>query len=216
MRNMQVKKRFYYALGIIFSALFLLAVSYLLTNFLSNNFHTVVPHTVYRSAQLDSDQLQYYIQKYHIKSVLNLEGGSSKYEWYRAELAVSKKMHVAHYDISLGAHQLPTKTQLIAIVNILEQAPKPLLIHCKQGADRSGLVAAMSIILFKNDSTDDVLDQISWQYNVISPTTIGYQVMRNYFSWLKHEHLLDNRINLLRWINSARPLKYDYFGWFLT
>jgi len=38
------------------------------------NFHPITPGEAYRSAKLDRDELEHYIKKYNIKSIVNLLG----------------------------------------------------------------------------------------------------------------------------------------------
>jgi len=124
----------------------LLWASYFL---LYGNFHKV-DKDVYRSAQLFSFNYPYYIQKHNIKSILNLRGDASK-KWYNDEIAIAKKSNVKHYDYYIGDRQETTLKQMQEIVNIIKHAPKPLLIHCKAGADRTSLASALYLYAIKHD-----------------------------------------------------------------
>src|SRR5271169_3268916 len=46
------------------------------------NFHPITPGEAYRSAQMDRDELEYYINKYRLKSILNLRGKNPDSDWY--------------------------------------------------------------------------------------------------------------------------------------
>lgn len=107
------------------------------------NFHAVEPGAVYRSAQLSGPELEEAIGTYGIKSILNLRGAHPGRDWYDAELAASNARHVAHYDYGLDARRTVTPEQLAEILQIIRDAPKPILIHCKAGSDRTGLVSAI-------------------------------------------------------------------------
>ena len=128
------------------------------------NFHTITPGEAYRSAQLDADKLAYYIKKYQIKSILNLRGKDSGATWYTDELNVSSKNNVAHYDISLSAYEEPQEKDIKSLLEIFMQAPRPLLIHCKAGADRSGLVAAMWKLVVDKEPKVEAGRQLSILY----------------------------------------------------
>jgi protein tyrosine/serine phosphatase len=110
---------------------------------LTGNIHTVEPGALYRSAQLGEGALADVIDDYHIKSVINLRGTVPQASWYRSEIAVSRAHGVAHYDFPLSANSLVDPSTMARISALLRSAPKPVLIHCQSGADRSGLVAAL-------------------------------------------------------------------------
>lgn len=109
----------------------------------SGNFNAVSDGVLYRSAQLSGDQFAAAIGQYKIKSILNLRGAHPHEAWWDDEVAVSQANGVAHYDIPLSAKRFVGEQQVEDILAVLRAAPKPLLIHCKSGADRSGLVAAL-------------------------------------------------------------------------
>src|SRR5262245_53973378 len=91
------------ALTAYISSLLTLTMSILLYVEEQGNFHSITPGEAYRSAQLDRDELEYYIQKYKIKSVLNLRGEAADAVWYQEETIVSSEQNVNHYDIALSA-----------------------------------------------------------------------------------------------------------------
>jgi protein tyrosine/serine phosphatase len=117
---------------------------------LYGNFHKV-DKDFYRSAQLFSFNFPYYVQKYEIKSILNLRGASRK-QWYKDEVAMSQKYHVIHYDYGIVDRRMISLKEMNEIVDIIKKAPKPILIHCKAGADRTSLVSALYLYAIKHDS----------------------------------------------------------------
>lgn len=107
------------------------------------NFHTVEPGLVYRSAQLSGDELLEKAREHGIRSVLNLRGENRDQTWYREELAAARLAKLQHLDYGLSATRVLTQRQMDELLEILRLAPKPVLIHCQAGADRTGLAAAL-------------------------------------------------------------------------
>ncbi len=83
-----MKKRYQKLMMITF--LGLIFFSYLIYSEQAINFHVVSEGKVYRSAQLSAGKLSDYIQKYGIKSILNLREIDDE-RWYREEIAVAKR-----------------------------------------------------------------------------------------------------------------------------
>jgi protein tyrosine/serine phosphatase len=107
------------------------------------NFHPITPGEAYRSAQLDHDKLEYYIPKFKIRSIINLRGKKDGKPWYKEEITTCRKLGVMHYDIRLSSRKAPSSQKVEELLRLFRIAPRPVLIHCKAGADRSGLAAAL-------------------------------------------------------------------------
>jgi len=128
------------------------------------NFHQITQGEAYRSAKLDGDKLEHYIKKYNIKSIVNLLGEDAHKPWYREELQISTEHNIRHYDIHLSATHEPTEEDARKLVEIFKTAPRPVLIHCKGGSDRSGLVAAMWKVIVDNEPKSEARKQLSILY----------------------------------------------------
>lgn len=114
------------------------------------NFHQVDTN-LYRSAQLYNFNLPHYIQKYNIKSVINLRGSSKDAQWYQDEIHIAKKYDITHYDFGLPDRRVIPLEKMDTLVALMRQAPKPLLIHCKAGADRTSLASALYLYAIQKD-----------------------------------------------------------------
>lgn len=111
----------------------------------SGNMHEVVPGELYRSAQLDPSQLGEYVKENRIATVLNLRGPNPNAPWYQDEIKESAELGVKHIDFAMKASRELTDEQAMKLIAVMRDAPKPLLIHCRSGADRTGLAAAMYV-----------------------------------------------------------------------
>ena len=128
------------------------------------NFHTVQEGALYRSAQLSENELQMAIRHHGIRAILNLRGAHPGQSWCDDEIAVSKALGVTHYDYALSAYRVVTDNQIIELLGIIRRAPKPLLVHCKSGADRTGLVSALYRFAIEGKSTEEADAQLTVVY----------------------------------------------------
>jgi protein tyrosine/serine phosphatase len=137
---------------------------YVLYRVETGNFHTVLPGKVYRSGQMDEAQWMDYMQKYAIKSVLNLRGEHRASPWYQQEIRVAEKLGITHYNVGLSASREVDNETLETILGIIRQAPKPILIHCQAGADRSSLIAAAYLFAIEGQLAETAAHQLSILY----------------------------------------------------
>jgi len=131
---------------------------------LVGNIHTIEPNVAYRSAELGRSRLESVIEQYSIKSIISLVSPAPDRSWYRDELAVTNAKGVERYELPLSANEELTSDQLRILLSLLKIAPKPVLIHCKNGADRSGLAAAILKYAFLSRSVGEAKNQLSLRY----------------------------------------------------
>lgn len=149
---------------ILFSFLICTAVLYYSANWYSGNFHIVTKNQAYRSKQLNKKQLEHYIKKFGIKSIINLRGDEPGVKWYEDEIAVSKEYSITHYDLELPAMFEPDDKDISELINIFQSAPRPVLIHCLGGSDRSGLASALWKIIIDKEPREKASKQLSFWY----------------------------------------------------
>ena len=114
--------------------------------FLSNH-HTVLQGKLYRSAQLSPEELARVIAEKKIRTLINLRGLSPDRTWYLSEAQVTHDARVSQEDISLSAKRLPAPNEIRRLVDVLDHTEYPILVHCQQGADRTGLVSTAALLL---------------------------------------------------------------------
>lgn len=107
----------------------------------TRNFHEILPNQFYRSAQLSPDELAQRIEQYGIRTVVNLRGAQAPGGWYDEERQVSAAHGVQLIDFQMSASKHLSPERALALVDQMKKAPKPILVHCLSGADRTGLVA---------------------------------------------------------------------------
>jgi len=127
------------------------------------NFHEVEKGVVYRSSWLGSEKLKQAVDSLGVKSVLNLCGEQPGVAWYEGEVEVSRRRGVKFVSLALSANTALDARQVAKLAEIVRDAPKPLLIHCRAGSDRTGLASAIYVAL-RGGSLRDAQDQLSLFY----------------------------------------------------
>ncbi len=149
---------------IAFAVAVLAVAAYALVQVARSNLHGVVPGDVYRAGQMNPDQLARCLTDHGIRSVLNLRGANGDQGWYRSETQTVARLKVAHYDLSWSSNKEVASEQLAATVELLRSAPKPLLIHCQGGADRTSLASALYRYGVEGKPADEASGELSIWY----------------------------------------------------
>ncbi len=131
---------------------------------LSGNFHPVEEGVIYRSGQLSGAQFASRIQEKHIRTIINLRGNNSGRPWYNDEMKASAAAGVQHIDFPISAGRELTDDQVSKLAVFLKESPRPILIHCEAGADRSGLASALYKLLVEKRSPGEASAQLSFRY----------------------------------------------------
>lgn len=135
---------------------------------LSGNFHTVIAGELYRSAQPSPAQLENYVREHGIKTVINLRGPKDNAQWYVQEVAAARRLDVWHIDFGMSATKILSPQRADELVAIMKSAPKPILIHCQAGADRTGLASVIYSKQIAGVGEDVAERQLSFYYGHVS------------------------------------------------
>lgn len=129
------------------------------------NWHAVLRDRVFRSGQLSAAALEDRILDHGLRSIINLRGDNPQFEWYREERSTAHSLGVEHHDFRVDSGFPPDSDRLRRLITLLESCPPPILIHCESGIDRSGQVAAISVLLFDEDgSPEKALGHLGLRY----------------------------------------------------
>lgn len=156
---------------------------------ITGNFHEVVPGVLYRSAQLSPSQFARFKQEDGIRSIINLRGANPGKGWYDDELREANALGIAHFDFPMKASRILTQEQAQQLIAMMRDAPKPLLLHCEGGADRTGLAASLYLAAIGRKGEEEAESQLSLRYGHLSIPYIshGYPMFQ---SWEKLENWL--------------------------
>jgi protein tyrosine/serine phosphatase len=176
-------RRLTLAVGAALLAVCLSLGAYLGEMLLTGNFHAVIAHELYRSAQPTAKQLTEYKKSYNIKTIVNLRGSNASSPWYESEVSEAEQLGITHIDFRMSAKRELSEADASALIALLRKAEKPILIHCTSGADRSGLAAALYVAAVSKLGEAAAESQISIRYGHISlPISPAYAMDRSFIA----------------------------------
>lgn len=162
------------------------------------NFDTVIPGKVYRCNHPTPRRLRSLVHRYKIKTLVNLRGhrycGSDALS--RTE---SKKLGLDFYDLPFESRGAPHRDRILRLADTYSKMEFPILIHCKSGADRAGLVSAL-IMLLEERPVRQAMKQLSWKYGHFKHSRTGIldaffmlyaqqtQEKQNFLDWVRHDY----------------------------
>jgi len=130
------------------------------------------------------------------KSVLNLRGegrsGAFHLEQYHAE-----KSGLRLVSLKLSSRRPPTIDQVDQLLAVFSEAPKPMLLHCKSGADRAGLVSALYLIHIGVSATE-AKKQLSLRFLHIKSAATG--MMDHFIEGFEQEEIARD-VDFTTWLH---------------
>jgi len=130
---------------------------------INHNFETITEGKVYKSGVIPPDQIESYVNKYKIKSIVDLRfpgtgddvnNPENTTELIAEKNAVAKISGVNYFNN--GSDQVPTKDNLKVFYKIMDNpANYPVLIHCYHGVGRAELYSAVYRIEYENWDTEE-------------------------------------------------------------
>ncbi|MBV8976707.1 MAG: protein tyrosine phosphatase [Alphaproteobacteria bacterium] len=110
------------------------------------NFHWIVPGEAARSSQSYLKMLAPFLHANGLRAVINLRGHHPQFPWWDYENAICAREGVAHLDAMMDSRRLPLRAMLVALLDAFERAPKPFLLKCSGGQDRTSFAAALYLV----------------------------------------------------------------------
>ena len=117
------------------------------------NLRTVEPG-FYRSAQ-PSKEGYVLLHKMGVKTILNLKGETAA----KRERDEARRYGIAVENVAMSGFSTPTFEQMDRALAVLTTAPRPLLVHCQPGKDRTGFVVASYRVIEEKASITDAVKE---------------------------------------------------------
>lgn len=166
------------------------------------NLHIVLPGRIYRCAQPTPQMLTKLVQRFGIRTVVNLRGCCVPYSRYMDEARSTHDLNISQEDICLSAYRLPSASEMRRLVEVLDRSEHPILLHCRRGADRTGLVAAVCQLLYTDTDLAGARRQMGPRFgHVAMGHTANLDLfVQQYEDWLRQTGQVHSPAELRRWI----------------
>ena len=136
------------------------------------NWSAVEPGRLYRSNHPLPWQLSQAKARHGLRSVINLRGNRAVCGSDVLGRARARELGLVHADAPFESRGAPHKDRIERLAAIFAEVPEPILIHCKSGADRTGLVAGLWLLL-QGQPVDAAIAQLHWRFGHISASKTG-------------------------------------------
>jgi protein tyrosine/serine phosphatase len=164
------------------------------------NFHWVVPGEAARAMQAWAGGLKPFLKKRGIRAIINLRGRNDDLGWWTKETQQAKSIGIAHLDAMLDSRKLPTREMLSTLVESFDHAPRPFLLKCSGGQDRTSFAAALYLI---HREGWQAMDKASAQFARFPYLHFPKTQQRWLKLFLEYARQDSNGASLLEWIGKS-------------
>jgi len=128
---------------------------------------------LWRSAQPTPGQIARLARRHGLRTVVSLRGARVRPGTLALELEVCRRLGVRFVDLPMDSRDPPKPAVLERFAALLEEAPEPMLVHCRAGSDRVGLFAALYLIVREGCSAAEAGRQLSVRYGHVRQARSG-------------------------------------------
>lgn len=143
------------------AAIYMLWFDHAILRGLWHNEHEIAPG-IWRSNQPTARRLAR-LRARGFRTILTLRGQSDSAH-YLTEAETCGRLGLPLLDVALTARQAPPRDAVLRLIAILRDAPKPLLMHCKSGADRAGFAAAVYLLTLRGATPTQARRMLSLRF----------------------------------------------------
>ncbi|MFN4262184.1 MAG: fused DSP-PTPase phosphatase/NAD kinase-like protein [Thioalkalivibrionaceae bacterium] len=128
-----------------------------------HNFH-VVSSGLLRSGQPSPRHLCRWLPRFGVKTVINLRGDEPDNPMVNAERVLLAHLGVRFESVRMLSRAMPSVATIERLYALAQQVPGPVWVHCKSGADRAGLAAALLVHWREGVALDNTQQLRLWPY----------------------------------------------------
>jgi hypothetical protein len=110
------------------------------------NFHWIDAREGARASQAYLGALGSFLTSNELKAIVNLRGPHPDVAWWRYETETCARLGVAHFDVTLNSRRLPLREMLTGLLDAFDAAPRPFIVKCAGGQDRTSFASALYIV----------------------------------------------------------------------
>ncbi|MBW3566184.1 MAG: tyrosine-protein phosphatase [Acidobacteria bacterium] len=166
---------------------------------------------VWRSAQPGMRTIRVLVEHEGLQSIINLRGDNPKSGWYQTEQHAVERFDLDYAEYRFETFEPPPRTETVGFVEDLISKPKPVLMHCRSGFDRSGWAAANARIL-AGEPIDEALDEMTpLRGHVCDPSTCPlHGFFTQYQQRLNDQGRTHSPATFVDWVtHEYAPRRYD-------
>ena len=178
------------------------------------NFYSLSDHA-YRSNHPSPSFLKSLKNKHNLKTVISMRK-VNKTGQYLLEKEACDKLNIQLVHHPMSSRKLPDAQKIIEAKNLLENVEYPILIHCKSGADRAGLMSVLYKHFIEKEPMEEAIKQLSIKYGHFRWADTGRLdfFFDNFFAYQKTHPQID----FLTWVTSIYDKedldsKFKSSGW---
>ncbi len=136
------------------------------------NWGVVEAGRLYRSNHPLPWQIERAQRRHGVRSVINLRGHRAACGSDRLGRDAAAHLGLVHADQPLESRGAPHRDRLRRLIGLYRELPEPILIHCKSGADRTGLAAGVWRLV-QGQSVADARRELSPRFGHIAASRTG-------------------------------------------
>ncbi|HHS99344.1 MAG TPA: protein-tyrosine-phosphatase [Thiomicrospira sp.] len=129
---------------------------------LFRNFYAL-SNNAYRSNHPSPRFIKKLHEKHAIKTIISMRRADTTGA-YLLEKEACEKYGITLINHPMSSRSLPDVDKVLQAKQILETAEYPILIHCKSGADRAGMMSVFYQLFIENEPIEEALKQLSMKY----------------------------------------------------